>query len=89
MSLNNVNRLVFIIEEQCVLREVGTEFTSIFITTGVFAGHPPLWSGFDTRPIHVGFLVKKLVLRQVCVQVLRFSAVRITARMLHTIFPLY
>jgi len=67
-------------------REVGTEFTSM---TGVFAGHPPRWSGFDTRQIHVGFLVKKLVLGQVCVRVLRFSAVRITARILHTIFPLY
>ena len=41
MSLNNVNtsRLVFIIEEQCVLCEVGTEFTSIFIMMGVLAGH--------------------------------------------------
>jgi len=89
MSLNNVSRLVFIIEEQCVLGEVGTEFTSIFIMTRVFAGHPPRWSGFDTRPIHMGFLVKKLVLGQVCVRVLRLSAVRITARMPHTIFPCY
>jgi hypothetical protein len=71
MSQNNVNRLVLIMEK-CVLREVGTELTNRFIMTGVFAGHSPWWSGFDTRPFHLAFLVEKLALGQVGVRVLRF-----------------
>ena len=89
MSLNNVNRLVLVREKKCVPREVGTELMNRFIMTGVFAGHPPRWFGFDSRPIHVGVLVKKLSVGQVCVAVLRFSAVSITARMLHTILLRY
>jgi hypothetical protein len=47
------------------------------------AGFPPLGTGFNPVPVHVGFLVDKIALGRFYVRVLRLSPVSITPPMLH------
>jgi hypothetical protein len=47
------------------------------------AGLPPWRPGFNHRSVHVGFVVDKVTLGQVFLQVLRFSPVNFIPPVLH------
>jgi hypothetical protein len=47
------------------------------------AGLPPRRHGFDSGPVHVGFVVDKVALGQVFPRVFRFSPVNFTPPVLH------
>lgn len=58
---------------------------TIVLWLGLLVAGLSLWRpGFDSKPVHVEFIVDKVVLVQVGNQVFRFSPVIIIAPMLHT-----
>jgi hypothetical protein len=54
----------------------------------VFVGPSPQRTELDSRSIHVRFVVEKVTLQQICLQVLLFFAVNTIPPMLHFHFPL-
>ena len=80
-SLSNNKLLVFVMETQCVLCEVGTEYLNIIRLLRVFKSRRP----GEPRLGHVRFVVYKVASTgQVSPRVLRFSHVDIITPILHT-----
>jgi hypothetical protein len=53
--------------------------------TGLAAGLSPPIAGFDRSSVHVGFVVYKLILRQVLRRVVRYSLFSVISQMTHFI----
>jgi hypothetical protein len=87
--------MVFVTQTRCVYCKVGTDLLYIcYIDWGfssdlpslrrLVAGFSPCRPVFDPRPINVRFVVDKITMGQVFLQVLRFSPVSIIPPTLHT-----